>query len=185
VTIAGGTTAARGSGPQQRRNQPSAHQREPRSVAYPDHALRTPDGAGQGGTERNNWVAIATPLKATEGTQPEELIMSINCDVVLQWSAPPEQLRALGDALWRWCTRAAGDTGIYRYLDNQALADLIAGTLPASSQTERRGVHFRVRDEASHDRQGTIDSLRREISAEDVEDIVVAGTSWNLNDCRR
>jgi hypothetical protein len=108
--------------------------------------------------------------------------MSINCDIVLQWSATPEQLRALGAALWRWGIGAAGDTGIYQYLDNQALADLIAGKLPASSQAERQGVHFRVRDEASHDRQATIDSLRREIPAKGVEDIVVDGTSWNLID---
>lgn len=105
--------------------------------------------------------------------------MSITCDVVLQWSAPPEQLAALGAALWRWCIRTAGNTGIYRYLDNQALADLIAGKLPALSQGECRGVHFWVRDEASHDRQVTIDSLRREIPAKGVEDIVVDGKSWN------
>jgi hypothetical protein len=41
----------------------------------------------------------------------------------------PGQLTALGAALWRWCTRSAGHTGIYRYLDNQALttaeADII------------------------------------------------------------
>jgi hypothetical protein len=110
--------------------------------------------------------------------------MSINCDVILQWSATPEQLTALGAALWRWCNRAAENTGIYQYLDNQTLADLIAGKLPRSSQTpwqaERRGVHFRVRDEASPDRQATIDSLRREIPAKGVEDIVVDDKSWNL-----
>jgi len=112
--------------------------------------------------------------------------MSINCDIILQWSATPEQLTALGAALWRWYNRAAGNTGIYQQLDNQALADLIAGKLPASSptlrQAERGGVHFRVRDEASQDRQATIDSLRREIPTQGVEDIVVDGTSWNLID---
>jgi hypothetical protein len=110
--------------------------------------------------------------------------MSINCDIILKWSATPEQLTALGAALWRWCQRAAGNTGIYQHLDNQALADLIAGQLPASSQTrrqaERRGVHFRVRDQASADRQATIASLRREIPGKGIEDIVVEGTSWNL-----
>ena len=110
--------------------------------------------------------------------------MSIKCDVVLQWSATPDQLTSLGAALWRWCNRAAGDTGIYQYLDNQALADLIAGKLPVSSQAlgpaERRGVHFQIRDNASRDRQATIDSLRREIPVKGLEDIVVDGTSWNL-----
>ena len=109
--------------------------------------------------------------------------MSINCDVILQWGTAPEQLRALGAALWRWCIRAAGDTGVYQYLDNQALADLIAGKFPASSgqaprQPERRRAHFRVRDETSSDRQATIDSLRRKIPAQGVEDIVVDGKSW-------
>src|SRR5687767_6037861 len=112
--------------------------------------------------------------------------MSINCDIILQWGATTEQLRALGAALWPWCNRRAQDTGTYQFLDNQALADLIAGRLPASSQPSRqavqRGVHFWVRDEASHDRQATIDSLRREIPALGVEDVVVDGRSWNLTD---
>ena len=110
--------------------------------------------------------------------------MAITCDVILQWGATPEQLTALGAALWRWCTRAAGDTGIYQYLDNQALADLIAGKLPVSSQTPpelgRRGVRFRVRDEASVDREATIDRLRREMPVKGVEDIVVDGVSWKF-----
>jgi hypothetical protein len=108
--------------------------------------------------------------------------MPINCDVILQWGATSEQLRALGAALWRWCNRVAGSTGIYQYLDNQALADLIAGELPASRQTQRRGVHLWVRDEVSHDRQATIDSLRREVPLNGVEDIVVEGMSWTRID---
>jgi hypothetical protein len=112
--------------------------------------------------------------------------MSMNCEIILQWSATPEQLTALGAALWRWCTRAAGATGIYQHLDNQALADLIAGKLPDSSQTawraDPRGVHFWFQGEASDDRQATIRGLRQEISTEGVEDIVVDGKSWNLTD---
>ena len=46
--------------------------------------------------------------------------MSISCDVILHWGSTPEVLRALGAALWRWCSGAAGDTGICQYLDNQA-----------------------------------------------------------------
>jgi hypothetical protein len=113
-------------------------------------------------------------------TSAKELVMSMNCDVILQWSATPAELTDLGAALWCWCNRTAGDTRIYQYLDNQALADLIAGKLPVSGQTEPGGVHFRFRDEASHDRQATIDSLRREIPAKGVEDIVVEGKSWSL-----
>jgi hypothetical protein len=109
--------------------------------------------------------------------------MSITCDVILKWGATPEQLTVLGTALWRWCNRTAGGKGIFQYLDDQALADLIAGKLPASSPAPRdaewRGVHFRVRDEASSNRQATIDRLRREIPVPGVEDIVVDGTSWD------
>jgi hypothetical protein len=108
--------------------------------------------------------------------------MSNNCDIIVQWGATPEQLRALGDALWRWCTRATGTAGIYQYLDNEALADLIDGRLPESSQTDRQGVHLWVRDETSQGRQATIDSLRRDLPTEGVEDIMVDGASWNLID---
>jgi hypothetical protein len=108
--------------------------------------------------------------------------MSIKCDVILQWSATPEELAAVGTALWR--SRAAGKTGIYQYLDNQALADLIAGKLPIAGLTPGeglgRGFHFRIWDETSHDRQPIIDSLRRDIPVNGVEDIVVGGRSWNL-----
>ena len=88
--------------------------------------------------------------------------------------------------MWRWCGRAAGDTGIYPYLDNQVLADLIEGKQPTSGQTPRQseqrsdGVHIRVRDAVSHDCQATVDRLRREIPAEGISDIVVAGTGWTL-----
>ena len=113
-----------------------------------------------------------------------EQAMSINCDVILQWSATPNQLMALGAALWPWCNRAAGNTGTYQYLDNQGLADLVAGKFPAAAQmsapAEHPRVHFRLRDEAFPDRQATIASLRQEIPAEGVEDILVNGSSWNL-----
>ena len=110
--------------------------------------------------------------------------MSIHCDVIIQPCATPAQLTALGAALWRWCTRAARDTGIYQYVDNQPLADLIAGKFPASNLTPRQaepgGVHFRVRDGASRDRRASVDSLRREIPGQGVADIVVDGRSWDL-----
>ncbi|MCI0640084.1 MAG: hypothetical protein L0Y72_15585 [Gemmataceae bacterium] len=109
--------------------------------------------------------------------------MSIQCDVILRGNATAEHLTALGAALWRWCNHAAGNSGIYHCLDNQTLADLIAGKFPLSSQssrqTERRGVLFRFRDEESKDRQAAINSLRQDIPARLVEDIVVDGASWN------
>ena len=105
--------------------------------------------------------------------------MSVNCEITVPWSATPDQLTALGSALWRWSVRTAGDAGIYECLDNQPLADLIAGTLPRSGRAEGRGTRFRLRDPASQSRQATIDSLRWEMPAQGVEDVVVDGTSWN------
>lgn len=109
--------------------------------------------------------------------------MSVHCDIILRWSATPAQLTAVGEALWRWCNRTDEDTSMYQRLNSQALADLIAGKLPAPSitpqQADRRGVHFRLRDEASPDRQATIDSLRRAMPTEGVQDIEVDGASWN------
>ena len=101
--------------------------------------------------------------------------MSIHCDIILPWGATPEQLKALGAALWNWYGRTAAGTGMYQHLDNQALADLIAGKFPVSSQPEQRGVLFGVRDEGSSDRRVTIDSLRRVMPAHGVAQIVVDG----------
>ena len=110
--------------------------------------------------------------------------MTTDCDIILQWGATPEQLAALGSALWRWRARRAKDATIYQYLDNQALSDLIAGKLPMSPQTPRESdpvrAHLRFRDESSHGREETIRSLRLEIPAEGVEDIIVDGVSWNV-----
>jgi hypothetical protein len=105
--------------------------------------------------------------------------MSINCDVVLKWGATPDQLAELGAALWRWCNRPARDANIYHCLDNQALADLMTGKLPVSSrQAAQREIHFRICDEASTNRQETIDSLRQHLPAKGIEDIMVDGGSW-------
>jgi hypothetical protein len=111
---------------------------------------------------------------------PRDPRRPVYCDVILKWTATPEQLTALGAAFWRWCTGAAGNAGIYQFLDNQDLADLMAGTLPASNPGDRRGSHFRVLDRVSHNRQKTIDSLRHDIPFIAVEDIVVEGISWKL-----
>ncbi len=112
--------------------------------------------------------------------------MPINCDVIVRANATAEQLSELGSALWRWYSRVAGESGIYPYLDNQVMADLIAGKQPSSGQTpsqsEQRsdGVHFHMSDTGSHDRRQTIDRLRCEIPSSGVKDVLVDGTSWNL-----
>ena len=73
--------------------------------------------------------------------------MSINCEVILQWSARPEQLSAVGAGLWRWCNSSAGDRGIYQYLDNQALADGLAvfRTPEAGSFAKHTGLRRHMR----------------------------------------
>jgi hypothetical protein len=112
--------------------------------------------------------------------------MSIACDVIIPWGATPEQLTAVGAALWRWCNRAAGPAGLYGYLDDQALADLIAGGHPGTSRApcpaDGRGVHVLLRDETSRHRREAIDSLRRDVPLRLVEDVLVAGKSWDLSD---
>jgi hypothetical protein len=100
-------------------------------------------------------------------------IMPSNCDIILQQSATPDQLAALGTALWHWCSRTAGDSGVYQYLDNQGLADMIAGKFPALSHDARGRPHFRAWDRESPDRQAAIDKLRREIPSAGVDDVVV------------
>src|SRR5437588_521403 len=110
--------------------------------------------------------------------------MSVTCEVILRWNVTPAQLAAVGQALWGWCSRTAGDRDMYQYLDSQPLADLIAGQFPQpgllAQKYEQRRFHFCVRDEASLDRQATIDSLRLEMPADGLEDILVEGASWNL-----
>jgi hypothetical protein len=109
--------------------------------------------------------------------------MSIHCDVILRWTATPEQLHALGAALWRWGNRQAGNTGVYPYLDNQELADLLEGKFPwirlTAGDAERRRVRLWVRGKPFPDRQSAIDSLRGAIPADCVEDVLVEGASWN------
>jgi hypothetical protein len=108
--------------------------------------------------------------------------MSTHCEIVLRWQATPEELAALGSALWRWCSRPDQGQGTYRLLDNQPLADLLAGQLPRSGQSSRRGEPWQPRflfhDEGSPGRAATIDRLRLEIPAPGVEDILVNGVSW-------
>jgi hypothetical protein len=111
--------------------------------------------------------------------------MSISVDVRLAWGATPEQLRAVGTALWRWGNRA-GDAGIYQQLDNQALADLIAGKLPAlarpSEQADDRCMHIRLGDEISQTCQAALASLRHALPAKGIEDVLIDGLSWNQTD---
>jgi hypothetical protein len=108
--------------------------------------------------------------------------MSISCDIILTPTATPEELHAVGIALWHWCTHASEASGLYQFLDNQALADLIQGSLPLSSEPQlredHRGIRFRIRDEASRDRLTTVNRLRRVLPTLGIADILVEGVSW-------
>jgi hypothetical protein len=108
--------------------------------------------------------------------------MSINCEVILRWGATPEQQRALGRALWGWCHRAAGGAGTYQYLDNQGLADLLAGRPPAAAPWARDGgllrVLFSVPGDPARDGAATLESLRRAIPSEGTTEVRVDGLSW-------
>ena len=108
--------------------------------------------------------------------------MSVIYDVILRPDATPSQLRAVGAALWRWCIRTAGEENIFRYLDNQVLADLTAGRHPTPIEPGsdyRHRSHFRARDELSRDRQTAVDGLRGEMPEEGILDVLVDGTSWH------
>ena len=108
--------------------------------------------------------------------------MSISCEVSLRWEATPGQRKALGAALWGWCSRAAGPAGLYPYLDNQGLADLLAGRFPDPGPVAWNAglphVHFRVRGDPARDREGMLESLRRALPGEGVADVRVDGVSW-------
>ncbi len=75
---------------------------------------------------------------------------------------------------------------MYPYLDNQALADLLAGRLPASGTTGRDAglpfVQFTVPGDPARDGEATRESLRREIPGEGVAEIRVQGGSRRLAD---
>ena len=114
--------------------------------------------------------------------------MSIDCELLLRWDATPEQQRAVGGALWGWCNRAAGDAGIYQYLDNQALADLISGRLPAPGPAARSAdlpyVSFLVRGDPARDREAMLESLRRALPSEGIADVRVDGMSWRREEVK-
>ena len=107
--------------------------------------------------------------------------MSVYCHVVVKPGATAGQLAALGTALWAWCTGAANGDGVYQYLDNQGLADLIAGRLPAADPSvrpaDRWGVRFRVPDGAFPDRRAVVESLTRALPAAAVEAVRADGVS--------
>jgi hypothetical protein len=108
--------------------------------------------------------------------------VTIYCHVIVNPSATAGQLSAVGAALWEWCTDGAKHGTIYQYLDNQGLADLIAGRLPAADLAAQagdgRGVRFGAPDGAFPDHRAAIDSLRRALAAAGVDEVRVDSTRW-------
>ena len=86
-----------------------------------------------------------------------------------------------GAALWAWCRRNAGGAGICQYLDNQPLADLLAGRWPhAEPLVGEAGlprVSVRVPGETAHDRDALLESLRRTLPDEGIADLRINGRS--------
>lgn len=105
--------------------------------------------------------------------------MPIHCEVLLQWDSTPAQRRALGAVLWRWCGRATGKAGMYQYLDNQALADLIAGRLPAPGvsawQAGLPRVQFLVPGNSAEEHASMLESLRQLRPDQGVAEVRVEG----------
>ena len=108
--------------------------------------------------------------------------MSIQCDIVLQWSATPAQLTALGSRsvelvhvphggrLWR--LPVPGQRCAGRPDRRQA-----ARARPSPWRTGPPGIHLSVGDRRFVDRQAVIDFLRHELPAVGVERVAVDGTS--------
>jgi hypothetical protein len=105
--------------------------------------------------------------------------MSINCEVTLRWDVTSEQRKALGVALWGWCSHAAGGATLYPYLDNQGLADLLAGRMPGAGPTARSAgpprVLFPVPGDPGRDGPATLASLRRTLPEAGIEGVWVDG----------
>jgi hypothetical protein len=78
---------------------------------------------------------------------------------------------------------------MYPYLDNQALADLLAGRLPSSRATGWDAglpcVQFTVPGDPARYGETTLESLRRAIPGEGVAEIRVEGGSRRLADGAR
>lgn len=108
--------------------------------------------------------------------------MSINCHIIVRSGATAEELITLGTALWRWYSRSCGDAVLCQSLDNQGLADLLAGRLPTLCWTPRfagrRFVHLRVPGWAYRDRAATLASLRGELPPGRFEEFVIDGERW-------
>ena len=136
---------------------------------------------------------------------PAKLPRPVGCWVIPRWDATPEQRQVLGEALGRWSKRESDPNGLLHHMDHLALLDLLAVESPQAcvlqmlgkageadpwresaapgeeadkTIPEERTVFFAVRGGSSYDRWRVIASLRQDIPAELVEDILIDGQSW-------
>jgi len=100
--------------------------------------------------------------------------MPIPCVVVPRRGATREDLNQLGRALIHFARHG----GVRCRVDAGVLGDLLGGNRPTQALTPgAEGISFTV-GARGYDRRRTLDSLRRHVPAELVEDVLVEGRSW-------
>jgi hypothetical protein len=140
---------------------------------------------------------------------PAKVAPPIACWVLPRRDGTAAERQVLGDALGRWSKRESGENGILHHMDNLALLDLLAEESPQAfvlqmlgktgepdpwgekvvpalgaepPAPEERTVFFAVRGGSSYDRRRVIASLRQDIAADLVEDILIDNQSWDVAD---
>jgi hypothetical protein len=111
--------------------------------------------------------------------------MSIRCVIFPRRDATPRQRRELGAALHRWYARESREHGMALYTNQQGINALLAGSWPPAeprkgkAKSKRRPpVLLDVRGGKHYNRQATIESLRKDIPASLVDDVLIDGRSW-------
>lgn len=96
-------------------------------------------------------------------------------EVILTHGATPEQLRAVGRALWKRIT-LEGNPHFHQLLNNQQVADLLQGQFPGGSPRACHGIHCQFSGRFK-DVNLAIQALRPLLALEGVLEIVIAGQS--------
>jgi len=109
--------------------------------------------------------------------------MAVYCEVFPRQGATPCQLQELGLALQRWYARESREYGIALYTNGEGAKALRDGRLPPARAPRRKGRQFpavplAVRAGRTYDRRTVIESLRKDIRPDLVEDVLIDGRSW-------
>jgi hypothetical protein len=137
------------------------------------------------------------------------LTPDVPCEVMPRHDATSEQLQQLGQALADWSEAEFRAGGLLRFIDNIVLAELLGGDDPSEflfavlyddddndclTITRRAPAHADPAEAArrlivsclfagtAYDRRRVIERLRQAVPAGLVQDVVIAGRSWNLPD---